>query len=179
MADFFAEAVSAGCSLSKRCPVDSSQRMCNIRRAKSAVQDGQYRKAIKALTSGGLASPCKEVLREMLSKHPQGTVPHLPPGLVPPSAILHESAIRKGVMSFPNGSAPGPSGLRPSHLKEAVQCQSPDHANRLLTSLTNFVNLLAAGRAPPSFSEHLCGATLLPLRKKNGCLRPIAVGEVL
>ena len=28
-------------------------------------------------------------------------------------------------------------------------------------------------------SPYLCGATLLPNRKKNGGLRPIAVGEVL
>lgn len=82
-------------------------------------------------------------------------------------------------MSFPNGSGPGPSGLRPSHLREAVQCPSPDHANRLMISLTRFVNLLAAGHAPSSISQHLCGALLLAIRKKNGGLCPIAVGEVL
>ena len=38
---------------------------------------------------------------------------------------------------------------------------------------------LCAGRAPPEVTPHLCGATLIACRKKNGGLRPIAVGEVL
>ena len=59
------------------------------------------------------------------------------------------------------------------------QCPSPDHAKRLLSSLTRFVNLLAAGQAPSSVIPHLCGATLLASRKKTGGHRPIAVGEVL
>ena len=41
------------------------------------------------------------------------------------------------------------------------------------------VNLLCAGRAPPTILPYLCGATLLACNKKNGGLRPIAVGEVL
>ena len=92
---------------------------------------------------------------------------------------MSELAVKKGVRSFPNGSAPGPSGLRPSHLREAVGCPSPDRANRFLSSLTSFLNLLAGGRAPPTITPHLCGASLLACRKKNGGHRPIAVGEVL
>ena len=49
----------------------------------------------------------------------------------------------------------------------------------MITALTKFVNLLAAGKTPPSILPHLCGATLLTCKKKNGGLRPIAVGEVL
>ena len=49
----------------------------------------------------------------------------------------------------------------------------------MLSSLTKLVNHMAAGQAPPSILPHLCGATLLAIRKKNGGLRPIAVGEVL
>ena len=79
--------------------------------------------------------------------------------------------------SFPNGYAPGPSGLRPSHLREAVDCPSSDQANQVLIALMGFVNL-AAGRVP-SVLPHLCAPTLLSCRKKNGGLRPIAVGEVL
>ena len=94
----------------------SSQWSRNIRRAKLAVQDGQYSKDIKTLTSVGLATPSAEVLQEMLVKHPQTAPPILPPGSVPPSATVTESVVRKGVRSFPNGSAPGLSGLCLSHL---------------------------------------------------------------
>ena len=142
-----------------------------------AVQDGQYSKAIKALTSNGLATPSREVLQEMLSKHPQSGAPTLPPGPAPTPASLLTSAVRQGVLSFPHGSAPGPSALRPSHLREAVRCPSLDQADRLLAALTNVVNLLAAGQAPPTINPFLCGASLLASRKKSGGHRPIAVGE--
>ena len=161
LAALWSEAMDDGKSLSSRkeCSASASSNN-NIRRAKLAVQNGQYSKAIKALTSVGLATPSPEVLKEMLNKHPQAPPPALPTGSVPPPAILRDSAILRGVKSFPNGSAPGPSGLRPSHLREAVGCPSPDRANLALTSLTSFINLLAAGQAPPLILPHLCGATL-------------------
>ena len=56
----------------------------NIRRAKRAVEAGQYRKGIQALTSEGLAPPSDDILAEMLAKHPQP--PSLPPlPILPPS----------------------------------------------------------------------------------------------
>ena len=81
--------------------------------------------------------------------------------------------------SFPSGSAPGPSGLRPTHVREAVLCPSADRSRESLLALTKFVNLLASGRTPQSVLPHFCGASLLACKKKNGGLRPIAVGEVL
>jgi len=82
------------------------------------------------------------------------------------------------IKSFSKGSAPGPSGLRANHLKEAVFCPSPDRANHALHCLMKLVNLLWAGIAPGSVISHLCGASLLPC-KKDGGLCPIAIGEVL
>ena len=151
---------TGGKSLAKRVQSSSgSQQSSNIMRAKLAVQDGQYSKAIKALTSDGLATPSAEVLEEMLGKHPQVAPPNLRSGQVSPQFTVSELAVKKGVRSFPNGSAPGSSGLRPSHLHEAVGCPSPDRANRFLSSLTSFLNLLAGGRAPPTITPHLCGAS--------------------
>ena len=115
----------------------------------------------------------------MLVKHPQAPPPSVPPDPALPSATLSEAVILKGVKSFPNASAPGPSALRPSHLREAVRCPSPDRANLVLSALTNFTNLLAAGRTPPPVLPHLCGASLLSCPKAKGGHRPIAVGEVL
>ena len=115
----------------------------------------------------------------MLSKHPQTGAPSLPPGPVPPSVKINESIILKAVRSFPNGSAPGPSGLRPSHLREAIECPSSDRNSKLLSALSAFINFLAAGQSPLSIMPYLCGATLLACPKKSGGLRPIAVGDVL
>ena len=59
------------------------------------------------------------------------------------------------VKSFPSGSAPGPSGLRPTHVRKAVLCPSADRSRESLLALTKFVNLLASGRTPQSVLEVL------------------------
>ena len=115
-------------------------------------------------------SPQRALLSGSLeNKHPQASPPALPLGPVPPPLSLSEAVVLKAVRSFPGGSAPGPSGLRPSHLREAVSCPAPDRARLVLKSLTIFVNALAAGRTPPSVLPHLCGATLLAGRRMGDC----------
>lgn len=90
-----------------------------------ATQRGLYSKAIKALTSDGLPTFSSTVLQEMLDKHPQFVLSSVPPGPVPSFVPVLVSVACKAVMSFPNGSALGPSDLRPSHLWEAVSCMCP------------------------------------------------------
>ena len=85
----------------------------------------------------------------------------------------------RALKSFPNGTAPGPSSLRANHLKEAVFCPSPTQSEFALKGLVGVVNLLVAGRAPSCIIPFLCGASLLACQKKDGRLRPIAIGEVL
>ena len=93
------------------------------------VEDGQYKKALQSLTSAGLAQPSPEVFDEMLAKHPTSVYPSLPTEPSPPPAQVSKAAVARSLKSFPNGSAPGPSGLQANHLKEAVFCPSPDRAN--------------------------------------------------
>ena len=102
------EAFAGGQSLSRRIGQSSpsNQQKHNIRRAKRAVEDGQYSKAMKALTSDGLVAPSDEALQEMLNKHPQSAPPALPSSSVPPAVKLTESVILKALKSFPNCSAP-------------------------------------------------------------------------
>ena len=72
----WSEALADGQSLaSRRDKSTSAPPTHNIRRAKHAVQNGQYSMAITALSSEGLANPSTEVLQEMLSKHPQARPP--------------------------------------------------------------------------------------------------------
>ena len=52
-------------------------------------------------------------------------------------------------------------------------------ANRLLEALTTLCNRCLAGALPESFSDLLLSARLLPFKKKDNGVRPIAVGEVL
>ncbi len=154
-------------------------RSLNARRAKRAVGAGQYRKAIQALTSEGLAPASTEILDEMLAKHPQSPLPPSPSSPPPPPITVREATVSKALHSFPADSAPGPSRFRATHFKEAVFCPSPDPGNKALQAITGTVNLLCAGLVPQQVIPHLCGATLLASKKKGGGHRPIAVGEVL
>ena len=116
----------------------------------------------------------------MLSKHPQAPPPPTPATTTTPTPTnVSEADVLRAVKSFPAGSAPGPSSLRASHLKEALLCPSPDGAAHATWALSNVVRLLSNGCTPPEVAPHLCGATLLACQKKDGGLRPIAVGEVL
>ena len=47
----------------------------NINRARRAVEDGQYRKAIQILSSAGIAPTSTNVFDIMLGKHPQAAPP--------------------------------------------------------------------------------------------------------
>ena len=115
----------------------------------------------------------------MLSKHPQSAPPAIPSTPLPPAVRVSELDMVRALKSFPNGTAPGPSSLRANHLKEAVFCPSPTQSEFALKGLVGVVNLLVAGRAPSCIITFLCGASLLACQKKDGGLRPIAIGEVL
>ena len=97
----------------------------NIHRARRAVEDGQFRKAIQILSSDGIAHSSSDVYDTMLSKHPQSDPPAIPSTPLPPAVRVSELDVVRALKSFPNGTAPGPSSLRANHLKEAVFCPSP------------------------------------------------------
>ena len=53
--------------------------------------------------------------------------------------------VRKAVAHFPRGSAPGPSGLRPQHLSDAIKTTVGD---RCIEQIASLAQLLARGEAP-------------------------------
>ena len=81
----------------------------NESRACSALEDGQYRKAMQYLTSGGLAQASADVVNEMLAKHPRAATPLLPVYSVLPPVQVAKVNVIKALRSFPFGTAPGPS----------------------------------------------------------------------
>jgi len=91
-----------------------------------------------------------------------------------PTLQVSSSAVRAAIQSFPNGSAAGPDGLRPQHLKDLL-LGAPDD-NQLLSAVTDLTNLLLEGKTPPSVRVALFGANLLAIRKNNGGIRPITIG---
>ena len=74
----------------QRKKLNKAPQRTNARRARSAVEEGQYRKAIQALCSEGLTPPSSVVLEEILAKHPQVSLPQIPldPAPLPADIII-------------------------------------------------------------------------------------------
>ena len=81
--------------------------------------------------------------------------------------------------SFPRGSAGGPDGIRPQHLLDLTSASAERGGHLLISALTSFVSHVANGNTPESVRPYVFGATLIPLAKKDGGIRPIAVGQTL
>lgn len=73
----------------------------------------------------------------------------------------------------------GPDGLRPQHLKDLIGPAAGDGAPLLMNALVGFTTLVLEGKTPESIQPFLFGASLTALNKKDGGLRPIAVGNTL
>ena len=156
--------------------VDDKERQ--RRQVINAAQDGQYGKAARILTSNGMHSSSNSVMDKMKELHPAADPPNLNVHDDPaPSAALSVEQVRKGVLSFAQGTAPGPSGLRAAHLKEAITCRD-GLAQQTLNALTNFCNVVAAGKLDLACQSSFCGARLFALKKKDDGVRPVAVGEI-
>lgn len=69
--------------------------------------------------------------------------------------------------------------MRAQHLLEALEIPLGDAGERISGTLAKLCGLLANGRAPEALGPWLAAAPVHPLRKKDGGVRPIAVGEVL
>ena len=147
----------------------------------SLVEDGQLSKAVKALHSQGLHQLSPTIVKSLADKHPPGqSLPLVGADHAPfPRLSFTTEEVLKALASFNKGSAPGASRLRAIHISDALSTPTADAHSRLSGPLAGVVTLLANGEAPISIARWLAGAPLFPLRKHDGGVRPIAVGEVL
>jgi len=149
----------------------------------SKIEDGNLRGAIRIITSlDSPASNTNETFEALKSKHPEA--PDSRQSSVNPfeddkfkPLVLSTADIMKAISSFPSGSAGGPDGLIPQHLKDLVSRQTGD--TQLLSSLTSFANLLLSKRLPVEISKIFFGGKLIAIQKKDGGIRPIVIGYTL
>ena len=86
------------------------------------------------------------------------------------------ATVLEEIRSFPAGSSDGPDGLTPQYLKDLVA----DNTNsKLLEAVASLVNLMLAGGLNQEVNEIIYGGSLIALKKKDGGLRPIAIGYTL
>ena len=100
-------------------------------------------------------------------------------GTVSTQIAICEEDVCHAIRSFPRGSAGGPDGIHPQHLSDLTSASAERGGRELLSALTSFCNFVVSGLTPPFSQPIFFGATLIPLRKKDGGVRPIAVGQTL
>ena len=147
------------------------------------LEEGDYRGAVRITCADDtIAEHSSATLESLRQKHPK---PHPDRGIFPtpdaemPSLTVAEEDVRRAIASFPNGSAGGPDGLRPQHLKDLTGASAHEGGAALLRALTALVNLILKGKTPKQIRPYFFGASLVALRKKDGGVRPIAVGCTL
>ena len=146
-------------------------------RAMSLAAAGYDSKACAALLSSGTLPMDAETADKLRALHPTGVpVRHVPADDLPLHGELDVDTVLKELRSFPAGTAGGPSGLRPQHLKDALV---QGHSDSFLEQLTDLLSLLASGSAHPAAKPYVAGANLIGIPKKDNGARPIAVGEAL
>ena len=128
------------------------------------------------LLSKGLVEPTADAAGKLKTLHPAGVPARQPLAEMPLPPQLSPALVDKMLRAFPQGTSPGPTGLRIQHMLDA--CTLANKAT-VIEQLTNVVSLLAHGSAPHGFAPFLGGASLFASPKKNGGLRPIAVEEAL
>ena len=149
------------------------------RRIKALVEAGTISKAAKELTSSGIHRMTSTIHQKLVTLHPQAVLPPTEAAPDAPEFCCEVAEVKSAVLSFPAATAPGPSGLRADHLRDILTSVSSDTADRVLTALTKLTNCSLNGLLPSSFAEFFLSARLLPFKKPNDGVRPIAVGEVL
>ena len=164
----------------KKVQSEPSQEEKNAKRAARLAQEGQYTRSLQSLLSAGMAQHSKATVREMQAKHPiaqQSSA--FQPETSTTQMALSTSQVAKEIKGFKRGTAPGPSGLRAEHLNVSIKSAPPNGTDKATSSITKLVNCMGGGRVPDQVAKYLCGARIHVANKKDGGIRPIAVGEIL
>ena len=143
------------------------------------LKEGDVRGAVRIITSEDSVAPYSpSVLSALELKHPRRP----PDRRAFPTAsesplFATEGDVIKAIKSFPVGSSGGIMRLKPQHLKEALSSDAGNYRERLLKQVTSLVNAILSNSLPQVIKPVILGANITALNKKNGGLRPIAVGD--
>jgi len=154
---------------------------------RNLLAEGEPGRALQLLISDVVTdSTDPAVLTHLRELHPQAEEPGKAapfhenrPDYAPSWATDQLVAMEAVVRSSPPGSAAGPSGLRPRHLLDCLNSAESAAKTALLEALLTLVTTVSASRLHPCAAPYLSAASPIPLRKKDGGVRPIAVGDTL
>lgn len=157
------------------------------KRAIHAAHEGSYVKAITILLSDGIHQPSNDVRNALICNHRQAILQTDTPlniinnntDLPPSPEEFTQVEVLKCIMHFPRSVAEGGSGQTLGHIKEILTVPFTQTDGGLLHALTTLINKMATVGIPHHIIKWLPGALLTPIRKRDGGVRPVAVGETI
>ncbi len=150
------------------------QTKANIKRARYFGSRGEYRKAVQALTSNGLADLTEETMKVLVELHPAEDEPTIRECNATPIVVSPEVTMR-AIERFGRSAKGGIDEVTAQHLRDATAFNDATHLTR---NLTAFINMIFRGDRPDEVAKVFCGARLVAVKKKSGGVRPIAVGSL-
>ena len=133
---------------------------------------GEVGKAAKVLVSDGIKQLDAECRDQLDALHPEPEVPFdpRPPALGPDSRNLRYQGIDKRIKKLRRSAAPGPSGWNNAMIQEAWRVEE------FRVCIKRLAQRMTASRTCPA-RDWLTAGHLIPLKKPDGRVRPIVVGE--
>ena len=153
-------------------------------RARRLLDDGMPGKAVGALRDAGVHELDDATIEKLRQLHPQR--PQLDQDTTAWTALrtaaesahavaATQGAVKDAVRSFSKETSPGPTLFSALHLRDILSAD----AGALELALTGFVNKVLRGELERSLWPFFGAARGVPLKKPDGGVRPIAVGETL
>ena len=156
---------------------DTTSDAARARRATSLVHLGELSAAARALTAEPLAPGTPDTLSELRDPEKRPPTPYAPLPEAAPRHVPEEQcpvplpAFLDGLRAAPRGSAAGPSGATNEHLR--ILLDNEEDAQLLHGAALR----LARAELPPAVLEGLRVGRLVALRKPNGRVRALVVGD--
>ena len=150
------------------------------RRVRQRIDAGDVRGAMRLVVNEGkVIEPDDKSAEALRKKHPIGAIIDEDPSTEDVSIEPTDEQIRAAIEGMSTGGAPGPDGLRPSHLKQMTRSKAGLSKDKLFSEIKRFSIICIKGLIPRTARSSFFGANLIALKKKDGGLRPIAIGLVL
>ena len=142
--------------------------------------EGDASAALRTLVSDeSVIAPTADTLAVLRDKHPNSPIDtRSVPRPTTESASFDEVQMMFALSSFKPSSAGGLDCLKPTHLKDLTAKYTSEAGLRLRRSLTRLCDTFAHGTLPSETRDLFFASNLIALRKKDGGIRPIAIGNV-
>ncbi|GKB86694.1 RNA-directed DNA polymerase, eukaryota [Tanacetum coccineum] len=151
----------------------------NVEQYKRMICDGHYTTAVRVLSSPGVSPYIDATLEDLKAKHPFKPAPSLsripidPHYLIAPPTVVLDL-----IKSFPRGTSYVRYSLCAQHLLGCLGGAVVGISDELAFFITQVVNLFLDGKCPKMLGEYIASASLTPLVKAGGGIRPIAMDTV-